>query len=86
MDADLIQKLTSLITTLQGEGKTDLVTLANKALGLLKGGDVASGMASLLEASKLDERFKALLGKDGETVAQLGGLAKAASGLLGKLV
>ena len=86
MDADLLQKLTSLITTLQGEGKTDLVSLATKALQLLKGGDVASGMSSLLEASKLDSRFKDLLGKGGETAAELGGLAKAASGILGKLV
>ncbi len=86
MDADLLQKLTSLITTLQDEGKTDLVSLADKALQLLKGGDVANGMSSLLEASKLDERFKELLGKGGEAVAQLGDLAKAAGGLFGKLV
>ena len=86
MDASIIQKLTDLIATLKGEGKTDLVKLATTALTSLQGGDIASGMASLLDASKLDERFKQFLGENGEKAAQIGSIAKAAGGLLGKFV
>lgn len=85
MDATLIQKLTDLINVLKGENKTQLVDLGLKALQSFKAGNPADAMTSLLAASKLDERFTEFLGKGGEAVKGLSGIAQAASGLLGKL-
>ena len=85
MDANLIQKLTDLVAVLKGENKTNLVDLGMKALQSFKDGKPADAMTSLLAASKLDSRFTEFLGKGGEAVSQLSGIAQAASGLLGKL-
>ncbi len=85
MDATLILNLTDLNNVLQRETTTQLVDLGLKALQSFKAGNPADAMTSLLAASKLDERFTEFLGKGGEAVKGLSGIAQAASGLLGKL-